>query len=171
MTTTTTDKPQLPYTLTREDFEAIAAHCYRIVSKEVAKGREAAQVVLLGRCRDGVPRIQQAVHTPLRDWQDKEAVTLLMTLAVADPEIDFALHVTETWILDLPDDGSAEIPTGSIAKHPKRREAVIFNIMSKDCQIVVINPLRRKPNRLERGTIDFDIQLKGRMVRETPPKN
>lgn len=169
--TTTTDTPQLPYTLTQEDFEAIAAHCYNVVSKEVARGREAAQVVLLGRCRDGVPSIQNAMHTPLRDWQDKDAVTLLMMLGVADPEIDFAVHVTESWVLALPKDGTGEVPTGSIAKHPKRREAVLFNIMSKDCQVVVINPLHRKPNRLERGTIDFGITLKGRMVRETPPKN
>jgi hypothetical protein len=168
---TTTETPQLPYTLTREDFEAIAAHCYKIVSREVAKGRDAAPVVLFGRCRDGVLGIESATHTPMREWRDKDAVMLLMSLGVARPEIDFAVQVTETWVLDLPEDGSAGIPTGSIEKHPRRREAVIFNIMSKDCQIVVINPLQRKPNRLERGTVDFGITLKGRMVRDAPPKN
>lgn len=168
--TTTTDKPQLPYTLTREDVEAIAAHCYEVVSKEIAKGKSAAPLVLLGRCRDGIPSIHNAIHMPLQDWRDKEAVALLMTLAVADPDTDFALHVTEAWVLDLPKK-NPRIPQRSIAKHPKRREAVIFNIMSKDFQVLVINPLHRKPNRLERGTIDFDITLKGRMVREAPPKN
>lgn len=164
---TKTTKPSLPRTLSKADFEAIAERCFQSASQTIAAGKPIPSTLLLGRMHDGKAEIGRVLFVPIEDSDHKIVLTALMEALVQEPDIDFAVHVTEAWFLANP----TELPTRSIAKHPKRLEAVTFNIMSKDCQTVVINMLHRKPNRLERGAVDFTRELRGLMARDKPPAN
>lgn len=166
MTSTPQDQ-QLPRTLSREQFEAVAADCYELSTAALDHFKEVPSMVFIGTIRDGVPYLDQGTHHRITKARDKLELVALMTALVQHPDIDFVVHITEAWVLANP----KAIPSRSIAKHPKRTEAVLFNILSKDCQAIAMNPLKRNPLRLERGTIDFSMTLKGRMVRETPPPN
>ena len=57
------------------------------------------------------------------------------------PQIDFVAHITEAWM-------QKGFPEGRIADNPERMETILFNILSKDYQTLVVNPLRRNPSRL-----------------------
>jgi hypothetical protein len=113
-----------------------------------------------------VPDITHIIQVPTETEQDKDCVAGLMLGLAAEPDIEFVVHIVEAWVLVSP-----KLPRGSIAKHPRRKEAVLFNILSKDCQILVLNPLHRKPNRLERGTLDFSLDYRGRFMRPPPVRN
>lgn len=163
----TPSQPQLPRTLSREDFEAVASRCYAMCAELIATCKHVPSLVILGRMVDGRPEFHEGGDFAIEKTQDKLLLTALMEALVKHTQIDFVIHVTEAWVLLNP----VTIPTRSIAKHPKRTEAVIFNILSKDCQVVVMNPLHRKPTRLEQGQVNFDMTFKGCMARETPPPN
>ena len=156
----------LPTTLTQADFEAVADHCYRTARKIVAKGDAVEPILLMGMVRDGTLKIPSVGRVPVQSTSDKECLMALMQALVQQLDVDFVVHITEAWLLV-----GQTLPEGSIAEHPQRQEAVLFNIMSKDCQTVVINPLHRKPSRLERGKVDFDQQFEGRLVRPAPSRN
>ncbi len=166
MNSTPSDQ-QLPRTLSREDFEAVANHCYAMSAALLDKCKQMPSLVCLGRMVDGKPVLRHGGEFAIRKAEDKVMLTTLLKAAIQHAETDFVVHITEAWVLLHP----KTIPTRSIARHPKRTEAVIFNILSKDCQVVVMNPLHRKPTRLEQGQVNFDMTFKGRMVRETPPPN
>ena len=87
-------------------------------------------------------------------------------MLLGQPEIEIAVHISEAWYLRDPE---IKAPQGSLKNHPQRNEAVIFNIMSRDCQTVVINPLSRDPLTLHRGKLDLSDELKGRMARKRSP--
>jgi hypothetical protein len=161
-----TSNTTLPATMTQADFEAVAEHCYKVASPIVIGGETVESILIMGRVRDDELFFTSGGLVPIQSDGDKHRITALMEAMVEHPEVDFVVHITEAWTLLNP-----KLPKGSIAKHPQRQEAVLFNILSKDCQTVVINPLHRNPSRLERGKVDFELQFKGRMVRETPPRN
>ena len=165
--TTHSSNPTLAKTLSKAEFEAVAEHCFAAASQAVAKRQRVQSLLLLGRIRDGVVQIGEVMSVPVNRPEDREMLAALMETIVQRPTLDFVVHVTEAWLLLNP----TSLPTKSIANHPKRQEAVTFNILSKDCQIVVINRLHRNPSRLERGEVNFEMQIAGRMVRETPPPN
>lgn len=166
MTSTSQDQ-QLPRTLSRDQFEEVAADCYELSTSALEQLKEVPSMLLLGTLQDGTPFLEQGGLFAIDSDADKQRLVVLMTALVDHPRIDFVVHITEAWVLANP----KAMPKRSIAKHPKRTEAVLFNILSKDCQAIVMNPLQRNPLRLERGAIDFSMTLKGRMVRETPPPN
>jgi len=164
---TRTTKPTLPRVLIEADFEAIADRCFQSASKTVAAGKPVHSALLLGRMHDGKAEIGRVLSVPLENADHKIVLAALMEALVLEPDIDFAVHVSEAWFLANP----VELPSDSIAEHPQRLEAVTFNIMSKDNQTIVVNMLHRKPNRLERGPVEFTKELRGRMVRDMPPTN
>lgn len=158
--------PTLPVSLTQTDFAAIAEHCYRVTSAVVAEGGVVAPIVIAGTCRNGNLEVSYTSLVAVRSDRDKNRIARFMQKLVQRPRFDFVVHITEAWVLIGPN-----LPTGSIAQHPQRQEAVLFNILSKDCQTVVINPLHRTPSRLERGRVNFDLEVQGRFVRPTPARN
>lgn len=160
--------PTLPMSLTQLDFAAIAEHCYGVTSAVVAEGGEVAPIVIAGTCRNRTLTVSFTKLVPTGSDRDKNRLARFMQQLVQRPRFDFVAHVTEAWVLLDPD-----LPqiTGSIANHPQRQEAVIFNILSQDCQTIVINPLHRNPSRLERGRVDFSMEVRGRFVRPTPARN
>jgi len=164
--TETSAQPTLPNSLTRADFEAIAGHCYEVASEIVTAGETVAPVLLAGKIADGAPDITHIIQVSTKTEQDKDCVAGLMQGLVAEPDIEFVIHIVEAWLLVSP-----KLPKRSIAKHPRRKEVVLFNILSKDCQILILNPLHRKPNRLERGPVDFSLDYRGRFMRPPPVRN
>lgn len=159
--------PSLPKSLTRADFQLVADRCYRVANKIIQKGKSVESVLILGNINNGKLKVLHSSFMPM-DEQSKDMLVLLMQDLLQHPELDFVAHVTEAWFVSVKDD---VIPEGSLADHPNRQEMVIFNIMSKDCQTVVLNPLHRNPNRLEPGKVDFETNMKGRMVRAPEIKN
>jgi len=162
-----TTGPSLPKSLTQADFQLVADRCYRVASKIIRKGKAVESVLILGNVNDGKVKVLHSSFMPMHQ-QGKDMLVLLMQALLQHPELDFVAHVTEAWILSLKDGAT---PQPGISNHPDREEVVVFNIMSKDCQTVVLNPLHRNPNRLERGKVDFATKVKGRMVREPETKN
>lgn len=163
----TQEPRRLPPTLTREQFAAVADHCYHVASATLAKDGEVPPVLMIGRFRRGKLRILAAGFVPVEDASDKAKLTMSMQLLAREPRVDFVVHITEAWMLHNP----VELPADSIAAHPQRQEAVIFNILSRDCQILVVNPLHRDPLRLERGEVNFSLELRGSMARPQPTRN
>lgn len=165
--TTSRNTPALPKTLTQQDFETIAAHCYDVASNIVARGKTVQSALVAGRILDnGELEVPQCGPAPTESDQDKDHLVQLMQALVQHPDLDFVVHVVEAWMLL-----SSEVPDGSIADHPQRQEAVVFNILTKDCQLVVLNRLHRNPSRLERGKVDFSIGCGGRLVCPPPTRN
>jgi hypothetical protein len=164
--------PQMPKTLTEPDFKAIAEFCFETTEKALKSlppGRQLPPCVLLGSITHGEDygeiAIRHGFFPPLEDDRDKAVLTMAMDEMVQAPNIDFAVFIVESWMLVNPE----TLPDESIANHPRRQEAVIFSILSKDSQVVVANPLHRNPLRLERGELITAMQ--GRMVRPRPPAN
>jgi hypothetical protein len=159
--------PKMPKTLTTEDFKAIAEFCYRAV-EAARKALPATDIlppcVLFGSIEEGKLVIYDKFCPPLEDDHDKRMLLLFMETLVQHPDIDFAVFIAESWMLADSEDHDF---TESIADHPQRQEAVVFNILSKECQAIVANPLYRDPLRLERGEIITTIA--GKMVRPKPP--
>ena len=149
----------LPATMTQADFEAVADHCYKVASPIVIEGETVESILIMGRVRDNELFFTSGSLVPIQTDSDKHRITALMEAMVEHPEVDFVVHITEAWTLL-----NQKQLKGSIAKHPKRQEVVLFNILSKDCQTVVINPLHRNPSRLERGKVDFELQFKVRLI-------
>ena len=157
----------LPTSLTQNDFAAVAEHCYRIASPLVIAGQPVAPVLIVGCIRDSVLQAAPGDRIPIRSDKDKQRLSALMQTLVEKPDVDFVVHITEAWLRPL-----QQLPYSSMVENPQRQEAVIFNILSKDCQTVVINPLHRNPSRLERGQADFESQLRGgQMMRSAPLRN
>lgn len=161
-----TTNQTLGRTLDADQFEAVAALCYELADDYVQAGVQVPSLVIMGRFEGDRILCRGPLAVAIENVMDKLMVTALMETAVEAEQIDFVAHITEAWIVMNP-----ETMEHQPSKHPRRQETVAFNIMSKDNQIVVMNPLHRKPNRLERGKVDFTVTVKGRMVRETPPRN
>lgn len=160
----TDDKPYL----TSPDasaFQAVADFCYAKAAHLVAQNQPVAPAVLAGVIEDRRFRVLSAGILSGNPEGARINPLSLLEVLVHQPRIDFAVHTTEAWYVQ---GHRGEAFEGSLADHPRREEAVIFNILSKDCQAVVINPLRRDPLRLERGAVDFSSTLRGRMARERP---
>lgn len=159
----------MPETLTEHDFQAIVDLCFAMTGdtlQDMPAGETLPPVVLMGAKRNGDMVIKGAMMPPTLDGAaDKDAVTLFMTSIVQTPAIDFVVLVAESWVVAHAKEHDP--PQQSIANHPQRQEAVIFNIMSKDSQAVAVNWLHRYPLRLERG--EMLTQMQGRMVRSKPP--
>lgn len=153
--------------MSQADFEGVADHCYKVANPIIIAGETVESVLIIGRARDGDLFFTPGGVLPINSEDDKHRIAALMETVVEHPDVDFVVHITEAWTLLH----QKTPPEGSIAKHPQRQEAVLFNILSKDCQTVVINPLHRNPSHLERGKVDFEYQFKGSMVREAPPRN
>lgn len=163
--------PKMPKTLTEPDFKAIADFCFETAEKALKQFLPAGQAlppcVLLGTITNGEIDIHHAFIPPLEDDRDKAVLAMTMDAMVKDDDTDFAVCIVETWMLPH---AEGHDPTQSIANHPRRQEAIMFNILSKDSQVVVVNPLHRDPLRLERGEM-FTRRMIGRMVRPKPPAN
>ena len=163
-----TTERKLPKTLTHDDFQLVADHCYHVTRKIVRKGKTVAAVVIAGTVGERGVNVKLSIGAPMEDDTDKYMVTQLTEALVQHPDIDFVAMVSEAWFVATKDKRDLE---GSLADHPDRQEAVIFNILSKDCQIVVMNPLHRNPSRLTRGKLDFSVKFAGRMARDPETKN
>jgi hypothetical protein len=163
-----TTERKLPKSLTQREFQLIADHCYHVAQKLVRKGRTVMPMCIAGTVGDHSVRVKLSVQVPTHDTSYKAMITPLMEAVVQHPDLDFVALVCEAWTAPVK---NARMPEGSLANHPQREETVIFSIMSKDCQIVVMNPLRRNPSRLVRGKLDFSMKLTGRMVREPETRN
>ena len=163
-----TKERNLPKSLTEREFQLVADHCYHVTRKIVRKGRAVAPVIVAGTVGDQGVRVKLSIAAPMASDDDKENVTRLMEVLVQHPDLDFVALVCEAWFVPVK---GGRLPEGSLADHPMRQEMVGFNIMSKDCQIVVINPLRRHPSRLIRGKLDFSIRFTGRMARDPETRN
>lgn len=154
----------LPVSLTEADFEAVAAHCFAMVGPIAARGEPVAPFLLAGRCRDGSLEPAFTEFAPTRSERDRTRLARHLESLVRRPQIDFVAYVAEAWM-------RRGLPEGGVADDPERMEAVLFNILSKDCQALVINRLRRDPPRLERGAVDFSNLLAGRFARQPPTRN
>jgi hypothetical protein len=161
-----TTKPTLARTLEKQHFEAVAARCYELATDFVRAGVQVPSLVIMGSMKGDGIICSGPLLVPIENNLDKLMLTALMESAVESKQFDFVAHITEAWVVRNPEDMEHQP-----SKHPRRQEIVMVNMMSKECQIAVMNPLHRKPNRLERGTINFDMTIKGRMARETPPRN
>jgi len=164
-----TKERTLPKSLTEQEFQLIADHCYDVTRKVVRKGKSVTPVIIAGTVAEHGLNVKLSIAAPMENDSDKDNVTRLMQALVQNPDLDFVAMVCEAWFVRVKKD--SRLPEGSLADHPDREEMVGFNIMSKDCQIVVINPLRRKPSRLIRGKLDFSIRFTGRMAREPETRN
>lgn len=162
-----TAERKLPKSLTQADFQLVTDHCYQFARQIVTDGHPVMPMVIAGSVNDGRLKVKLLTRIPLETGSDKEMLTHLMDTLVQHQELDFVALVCEVWTANLK---TPDYP-GSLAHHPERQEAVVFNIMSKDNQIAVINTLRRNPNRLKRGKVDFSLQMKGRMVRDPETKH
>lgn len=159
-------KPTLARTFEKQHFEAVADRCYELAADFVKVGVQVPSLVVMGCMKGDGIICSGPLLVPIENDLDKLMLTALMESAVASDQFDFAAHITEAWVVMNPEDMKRQP-----SKHPRRQEIVMVNMMSKECQIAVMNPLHRKPNRLERGTINFGMTIKGRMARETPPRN
>ena len=159
---------KLPKTLTQTEFQLVADHCYRVARRIVRKGEAVMPTCVAGTVGDHGVRVKLSVQVPTHDPAYPEMTTRLMEALVQHPDLDFVALVCEAWTAPVKE---GQLPEGSLADHPQRKEIVIFSIMSKDCQIVVVNPLRRNPSRLIRGKLDFGLKFTGRMAREPNTRN
>ena len=155
----------LSASLTRDDFAAIADHCYRVTNPLVAEDKEVPPVLVAGSCRDCEVRVAFTKPALARTEAQKNRLIPQMEQIVGRPQIDFVAYVTKAWVLDDPD-GSQMIY--SIANHPGCEEVVLFSIFSKDSQLLVVNPLYRNPSRLQWGTLNFDREVRGHLARPLP---
>lgn len=163
-----TAERKFPKSLTQADFQLIADHCYDVTRKIVRRKRSVKPVCIAGTVEDGKVVVQLSTHVPMETEHDKEMVPFVMEALVLHADFDFVVHICEAWTAPVKD---GVLPQGSLANHPKRQEIVVFNIMSKDCQTVVINPLHRNPSRLKPGKVDFSLKVRGRMVRDPETKH
>lgn len=120
--TETSAQPTLPNSLTRADFEAITEHCHEVASKIVAAGETVAPVLLAGKMADGAPDITRIIQVPTKTEQDKDCVAGLMQGLVAEPDIEFVVHIVGAWLLVSPpawQHRQASAPQGSRpVQHP-----------------------------------------------------
>jgi len=153
----------------RDDFEAAAAFGYGIAVKALADLGQVPSLLFAGRKVDG--RLQMAFvdDVDLENDADKRRLSWVMETLVSAEGVDMVLHISEAWTLIQP--AEQGIPENSIEHHPRRQEAVVFNIRSKDCQTIVNNPLRRDPDRLERGAVDMGLELAGRLARKNSTRH
>ncbi len=156
----------LPKSLTHADFEAIADYCYRLACKAIRRDGGVSSMLIGGTIDEGKVSVRMSVRTPMEDNDDKLMVTIFMQHLVQRDDCDFVVLITEAWMLR---GEHGPLPEGSISQHPRREDMVLFNIMSKDSQTVVLNP--RRGSFLERGKVDFDFQVRGRMVRDPETRN
>ena len=162
-----TAERKLPKSLTQADFQVIADRCYDVTRKIVRRKQSVIPVCIAGTVEDGKVAVQLSTHVPMETEHDKDMVARFTEALVQHPDIDFVVMVSEAWFVSAND---GVIPEGSLADHPNRQEMVIFNILSKDCQNIVMNPLCRNPSHLKRGKVDFSLKATGRMVRDPETK-
>ena len=161
-----TDGKGLPKSLTHADFDAIVDYCYRRACKAIRRDGGVRSMVIGGTIDEGKVSVRMSARTPMEDNDDKLMVAIVMQHLVQRDDLDFVVLVTEAWMLRAE---RGPLPEGSISRHPRREDVVLFNIMSKDCQTIVLNP--RYGARLERGKVDFDVKVRGRMVRDPETRN
>ena len=161
-----TNRPELPKTLTQADFDLIAGLCFRQLKRRIALGLSLRPIVSFGVINDGEVIIKQTVMPTIADDEDKEMIVMMMEAALCNSAIDFAVGIFECWYVRNPEPMG---PEDTLADHPRKIEAVIVNILSKDSQVVVIHPLHRNPTRIEPG--ESFTEMKGRFVRPKPPRH
>jgi len=129
------------------EYDAIAAACFTYADQALRRHGAVHPCLFSGTVRRGVAHLRQDTARALRLAADRDRVLQRMQALVQRPRTDFAVLVVECW--GQPEDGSTE-----------QREAVVFDILAKDRQVVLTNWLHRRPTRLERATLP-DMSLPG----------
>lgn len=156
----------------KEDFQAVFDHIYAIVEDVISKGETVHPVVLGVRMAQDhsienmhvldISDLMAAAH-------GKDVLAQAMFKFVELPTVDIVAQVSEAWYL-VKHAEDPHIPDLSIALEPDRKEGVMVFLLSKDSEVLSVNPIHRNPvPHLERGTLDFAQHLEGRFAREQKP--
>lgn len=168
--------------LSRENFISIFDKAFEVSLELISKFDQVPSLIFTGNL-ENLDNLEKPVFSrggtfDINSAQDKQKLAHTLFKLVSLPENDFVLSMFEAWVLMSPD--PEDIPKGSIEYHPKRTEAVIVNILSKEFQTVVVSALTRTrdpddPTKekitLEKGSIDFDLKMNGTLVRKPPVLN
>lgn len=167
--------------LSRENFQSIFDKAFEVSLELISKFDQVPSLIFTGNMETfessidpnnlGKPVFSRGGTFKINSSEDKQKLAHTLFKLVSLPENDFVLSMFEAWVLMNPDPN--DIPKGSIEHHPKRTEAVIINILSKDFQTVVVSSLTRTKDKitLEKGSIDFDLKMNGTLVRKSPILN
>jgi hypothetical protein len=153
----------------KEDFKAVFDHVFGIVEGVVASG-DIVHPVVLGVKMAPDHSIESLHVLDVSDLmagpQGKDVLAQAMFKFVELPAVDIVAHVSEAWYLVKSTEDKID-RTVTISTEPDRKEGVMVLLMSKDSEVLSVNPIHRHPvPSLERGSLDFTQHLEGRFVRE-----
>jgi hypothetical protein len=155
------------------DFETAFNHLYAVVEGVIKQGGEVHPVVLgLKMAKNhSIARLAVLdVADMMGDPEGKDQLAQAMFGLVQSPDLDIVAHVSEAWYLVKDAEGPEGLSalSGSISTEPDKMEGVIIFLLSKDSEVLALNPIQREPSpRLEKGNLDFTQMLRGRFSRES----
>lgn len=101
--------------------------------------------------------------------QSRRMLSQLLASYVESKKAGIAMLVSEAYMLEMQVEKGEEpeIPSGSLAVHPERVEALMFNIFTPDGQTLTIYPIDRENKQLgerrdlDEGEIDGNLKVRG----------
>lgn len=152
------------------EIEKIYAAAHAVVAKSV-RANEPLPPLLF------VTDTQMATHViDLSGAPSKDAIAAIHQTSAQHPDIVCAILAQEAWMLEIKKKPcSLGLPAGSIANHPDRTEAMVFNILTPALQGVAACRINREISTLEKADILWDDHkseslFHGRFIRgELPP--
>lgn len=156
--------------MTRNDFNTVFnAIREQALSTLLEHGQSPPTVYLLSLdsegqiLRVGVMPVGDLVNQPV----GKNILAMLITRLMEDPNHDFVIFAHEAWVLRAQTQNPQEIETlreaftQSLEHHPKRTEALVLSLRSKDDQALAALPIERDADGSVARVEDAELMFSG----------